>query len=57
MADGEGDESEMKISLLKARSILWRALPQQSISPTKKQLTTHSLDQQFIQSLETLRNE
>jgi hypothetical protein len=57
LADGEGDENEMKISLLKVRSILWRVLPQQSISPTKKQLTTHSLDQQFLQSLETLRNE
>jgi hypothetical protein len=58
LADGEGDETKRKMAeLLKVRSVFWRVLPQQSISPTKKQLTTHSLDQQFLQSLETLRNE
>lgn len=57
LADGEGDETKRMAELLKVRSVFWRVLPQQSISPTKKQLTTHSLDQQFLQSLETLRNE
>jgi hypothetical protein len=57
LADGEGNAKERKALLLKVRSVLWRVLPQQPVSPVKKQLTTHSLDQQFLQSLETLRNE
>ena len=57
LVDGEGEAKEQRAILLKVRSVLWRVLPQQPSSPTKKQLTTHSLDQQFLQSLETLRNE
>lgn len=57
LADGEGDAKERMATLLKARRVLWQVLPQQSVSPAKKQLTLHSLDQQFLQSLETIKNE
>lgn len=57
LLDGEGEEKQRKEILLKIRSLLWSVLPHQINGPAQKPLTTHLLDQHFLQSLETLRNE
>jgi hypothetical protein len=57
LADGTGNETERKTALLEVRKILWHVLPQESISPEKKSVLMHKLDQQFLQNLESTRND
>jgi bifunctional DNA-binding transcriptional regulator/antitoxin component of YhaV-PrlF toxin-antitoxin module len=57
LADGTGNEAERKSVLLQVRKILWRVLPQESISPEKKSVLMHKLDEQFLQNLESTRND
>jgi hypothetical protein len=57
LADGTGNETERKTALLEVRKILWRVIPQESISPDKKSVLMHKLDRQFLQNLESTRND
>lgn len=57
LADGSGSESERKAALVGVRTILWSVLPQESVSPGKKPVLMHKLDQQFLQNLESARND
>ncbi len=57
LADGSGSESERKAALVGVRKILWSVLPQESFSPGKKPVLMHKLDQQFLQNLESARND
>lgn len=57
LADGSGNESERKAALVGVRKILWSVLPQESVSPAKKPVLMHKLDQQFLQNLESVHND
>jgi hypothetical protein len=57
LSDGTGTESERKVALLEVRKILWQVLPNEVISPGKKSILIHSLDQQFLENLESLNND
>ncbi len=50
-------KKELAFSLLTIQKILWRVLPQQSLSPSKAGTITHSLEQQFMESLRELKHE
>lgn len=57
LAEGTGDESEIKKALFAIRKILWQVLPQEPLSPEKKPVIMHKLDQQFLLNLESTRND
>jgi hypothetical protein len=48
---------ELHQALEKIKIILWKVLPEESASPTKSELTTHELDQQFLKSLNKLNHD
>jgi len=51
------DPSEFHITLNAVQRIFWKVVPPQSLSPGKKELITHDLDEQFLNSLEQLQHE
>jgi len=53
----EVDKTKIKPTLKQVQQSFWKVLPIETISPSAKRVNTHSLDAQFLQQLEELKNE
>ncbi len=57
LTDDTVDSSEFNNIVSAVQEVFWKVVPPQSLSPGKKVLTTHNLDEQFLNSLEQLHHE
>ena len=57
LVDQNDTPDERQKTLIELRYLLWKILPHASPSPSKQGVTVNTLDQKFLQRLETLRHE
>ncbi|NOT73941.1 MAG: hypothetical protein HOP08_03365 [Cyclobacteriaceae bacterium] len=57
LVDDKVKAENMSKTLLQVRKTLWRAIPASSASPAGIQNPMHMLDEKFLKSLETIKNE